>query len=401
MKPLSICLVDYKKAGDFFIQLAKSDDSRTYHIITTLLSIHKKAKQESIDSHLIKSRKSLANSHANLENTRERKLGILSEEESLALFNAIEEHAKKILNTLPPGALPATVLVWNGATVMGEAARRLKSSANIRTLFFEIANIPGKIFVDPQGVNSQSKLYTNPEILERFEASIEDYTAWRDQYIESKKKTSTVPQAALGKKLNTHHILDFIYCSTLGFRTFSNSSVSGKIRNIFSKPSSPPPQHGYSTNLPNTFWFFPMQVSNDTQLLINSDINNIQALEYLIKTTKNNIVIKPHPAETDTNYIFKYIHASNESKVWVTKENTYDLIKKASAVVTINSTTGLEALILEKPTKFLGKSFYSHLTQETLKNYIINYLINIDFFAIEAAKISKKEISEIYSRCAE
>ncbi len=63
--------------------------------------------------------------------------------------------------------------------------------------------------------------------------------------------------------------------------------------------------------------------------------------------------------------------------------NTFQLIQNANSVITINSSVGLEALILEKNVKFLSKTFFDKLTNEFLVNYIINYLIDIDFFSLK------------------
>lgn len=52
----------------------------------------------------------------------------------------------------------------------------------------------------------------------------------------------------------------------------------------------------------------------------------------------------------------------------------------SSKVVTINSTVGLEALILDKEVEVLGRAVYSHFDHERLKAYVCRYLINIDYF---------------------
>lgn len=52
--------------------------------------------------------------------------------------------------------------------------------------------------------------------------------------------------------------------------------------------------------------FFPLQVSNDTQILIHSDIGIEKALEFaVIEAKKNNcdLVIKPHPAEKNSKFV--------------------------------------------------------------------------------------------------
>jgi len=63
--------------------------------------------------------------------------------------------------------------------------------------------------------------------------------------------------------------------------------------------------------------------------------------------------------------------------------NTFSLIDKSHLVITINSTVGLEALILEKNFEVLGRAFYKNFTQKHIEMYILNYLIDIDYFSNE------------------
>jgi len=81
----------------------------------------------------------------------------------------------------------------------------------------------------------------------------------------------------------------------------------------------------------------------------------------------------------------------------LTDENTFNLILDAEEVVTINSSVGLEALILDKKVTFLGKSFYSELTLELLRNYILSYLVNIDYFSDDDIDIN--ELDKVIKRC--
>ena len=61
-------------------------------------------------------------------------------------------------------------------------------------------------------------------------------------------------------------------------------------------------------------------------------------------------------------------------------------MKYAEEIWTINSTVGLEALIMGKKIKILGKALYKDFKGDYLKKYISSYLLNIDFF-------DKKDIS--------
>ena len=133
-----------------------------------------------------------------------------------------------------------------------------------------------------------------------------------------------------------------------------------------------------------------MQVSNDSQLLFNSKINNVQAIEYASGVAKNkgmDLLVKPHPAEVNPLEYEKVIALKMKLKFYLVNQPT---------VITINSTVGLEALLIGKPVEFLGKTFYESLDKERMQNYIMSYLINIDFFGTEY--IDKSRIQVVLDR---
>jgi capsular polysaccharide export protein len=352
---------------------------------------------------LLKKRQTLSNDwqceKSSIEKTREFKLNILTYSNCQALFKSTTDAITRIVasKNIPYSSL--VILTWNGATVMGESARAVQKHFNCSTLFFEISNIPGKIFVDPQGVNSQSKLFKEPSVLEGFSSHPGEYEAWKKEYIKRKIESATIPQASLNKKLNAYHFFDFLYTATFGHKTFSSTSLTNKLNHIvkiFRKTNN---KHKFSTNLPDHFVFFPMQVSNDTQIMINSNTNNINALQFLIDSSDHPLVIKPHPAEPDISYIFEKINkVSSTRKIYITNTNTLSLINSACSVVTINSTTGLESIIMGKPTTFLGQSLYANLNSSNLGNYILGYLIDVDFFSSSSTSIDLPTITKIYSR---
>jgi Capsule polysaccharide biosynthesis protein. len=68
-------------------------------------------------------------------------------------------------------------------------------------------------------------------------------------------------------------------------------------------------------------------------------------------------------------------------------------------IYTINSTVGLESLILGKEVIVLGKAIYSAFDTEMLKKYIHSYLIDFDYFSkneFEASHLVKlTKLSEL------
>lgn len=72
------------------------------------------------------------------------------------------------------------IFIINGCRVQDHAFRDIAVKYGIKTLYFELANIPGKTFVDPKGTNAKSALYKNKNILNQYNVLEEDYVFWKN-----------------------------------------------------------------------------------------------------------------------------------------------------------------------------------------------------------------------------
>lgn len=275
------------------------------------------------------------------------------------------------------------IICWNGQQVLGLAANYFAIKEGISTRFLELANLPLKCFSDSLGVNGNSSLAYDPGVLDSYSSVDESYhQAWVQEYI--KRKSGALPQSKMsnkGMKL-VNYTLKFFYKS-LNKHKFSRFHSVSCLR----------PSEDYAVDCTvefHDFIFFPMQVSNDTQIKINSDVNNIEAIKVagrFAKEQKKLLVVKVHPAEVLKEEVDRILSLKKKQGFLISNENTIDLIRKSSTVVTINSTVGLEAMIFNKPVIVLGRALYASFDQERLKKYIHRYLIpDVDYF-------SKKEIS--------
>ena len=79
--------------------------------------------------------------------------------------------------------------------------------------------------------------------------------------------------------------------------------------------------------------------------------------------------------------------------------NTFQLIKHARKVVTINSTAGLEAKIAGVETVFLGRSFYQQFNETRIKAYVLRYLCSFDYFDYHSG-LSAEQWDDLMSRLA-
>ncbi len=294
------------------------------------------------------------------------------------LFDAVLNRAKLIIQEFKV----EYIFIFNGHKIADKALMKIAEQNNIKTIYFELSNIPGKVFADPQGTNAASLLFTNIRVLESFNVSEKEYASWRKSYVEIKKNNYLIPQTKALKKINNPLlVLDEIIHLFKFLPRNRNEKIINKIRIKLNKPreiKKKEPDNNYGK-----YVFFPTQVANDTQLKIFSSYTNKEAIIYANNYAQNKglkLIVKIHPMETNEREIVGIIRLKKELDFKISNHNTFSLISNAETIVTINSTVGLEALILNKDVVFLGETFYSNLTHDLLKNYICSYLINGEFF---------------------
>ncbi len=325
--------------------------------------------------------------NSDIVNSIEVKLGNLDRKEASKFYNLMYYKIKNIYKIYKFD----TIFVWNGCKIGDFACAYFAKKYKIRIVYFEVANIPGKLFVDNQGTNKNSSIFINPEQLDYYNVeNLQKYKKWKEEYLKIKYGKFILPQSKRTNKWKraASAILNIIFIK-LGIGV-KNYIYYKNLKKIFSSNI----KVKLSSNIDykrEKYVLVPLQVSDDTQVMINSDVGLKELIDYSYKYAKENsmkLVIKPHPAEQD-NSILNYIYSINDTDgIVITNDNTMKLIKYSNYVITINSTVGLEALILDKPVKFLGYSFYSKFDKNRLVNYITSYLKEVDYFSNESIKFS-------------
>lgn len=316
-------------------------------------------------------------------------------------FNLCQAHdlytaAWNLLEQLPIDCLKY-FFSWNGNKVIDQVFRDFAQTHHIKMLYFEIANIKGKLFVDPLGTNAKSLLYMDKRILDNFPVSQENYSKWRDNYIKEKFVQKTIPQA---KKKSKVFAVSKIISDIWGFY-FKNGVVQkhlslNRIKPLAGQKNEYISQHDFDKN---SYVFFPLQVSTDTQILINGRMGLIDAINYSLKKAEEwgkKLVIKPHPAEKSPaclDYIMKLV---KDHKAEIADGNTFKLIENSYKTITINSTVGLEAKILQHPVEVIGKALYENFDEKDIERYIGGYLIDLDYFG--NSEVTNETLEKILSR---
>lgn len=272
----------------------------------------------------------------------------------------------------------------NGYHTTDFAIRKISESRpNINTLFTEYGNIPGKTLIDVQGCNIKSFIYQRPDIALK-DCSGFGFDEWVRKFVGDKDSSSTIIQAA--KKRSFKDVVDRIsgVIKDYFYRVPSEHLLAirnFRIRMLFEKLR--PIDYSlllFDVEFSDEFVLFPMQVLNDSQLLLNSEIGIDLAISKAIDLASSmncKLVVRPHPAETDRRVLPLLKKYLGDGNFIVSNSNTWDLVKRCKAVVTINSTVGLEARLIGKSVFFLEKNLFSELTNDQLAKYLTDYLLSV------------------------
>lgn len=394
-----LVFINERNHYNFFKKLSLPLKELGYEInfITDILSIYFEIKNE-FKIFLVK--KNIKNERAfDLSNSTTLKMGLLDSNKAeisyLSTFNTLEKLNKDLNFKM--------FFMWNGNLCQERAMKDFADQYNIETLIFELGNITERIFIDKKGSNAQSYLYEHPEILEKLNVEEEVFENWKNIYLADKLKSHSVPQAPkkakhpLIQKIKNNwiNLIDNFGIYFYNIAQGANFLISDRIKRKFTAKKNPIKINYDSVDFKNeNYLLFPLQVCKDSQLLINSEVDNIEAINIVHKMSKDlglKLFIKPHPAEWNEGFIKEIYSLKEKFNFYFVNYNTFELIKFSKKVVTINSTVGLEAKILDKDVEFLGKSFYKYLDGKFLRNYILGYLTDADYFgdkpiSIESAK---------------
>lgn len=309
-------------------------------------------------------------------------------------FNAILETAEDCLLAYQI----SNAFIWNGHSLPSRALAKFAQIHSLKTLYFELSNIPGKIFVDKDGVNARSSLFSHPEQLDSYHIEEEAYERWQKAYV-TLTMEQILSQTAREKASVNNFLFPFDSLGTLfDLPRIGEMDLFTKVRQKLLKQKKRIAYDNVELTI-SPYLFFPMQVSDDSQLIFNSDVGLDEALEIASRRSQKlqiDLIIKPHPLEESENVIRQLNEIRKRGRTFIVNASTLRLIEHCREVITINSTVGLEAMILGKPVTFLGRTFYRMFDGDRMKKYIMRHLINIDYFSNE--EVSVDTMKEVLSR---
>ncbi len=233
------------------------------------------------------------------------------------IFRAIKSFEAHILFAIYYSAIKQSsaqhFVIWNGLKFRQCIAIAAAEAQQVDCLYMENGLLPGMTTLDGKGINFRNSVPRSPAFFKQL-----DHQIFQPNLIEH-----------LAQPLK--------------------------------KQFSDKPNH-----LPESYIFVPFQVNTDSQVILFSPwikdmmdlVDKLDLVSQQLGGDMPNIVFKPHPA-CDQKYdalIKRY--QQHETLHFDTETPTPILIQHAAAVTTINSTVGIESLLLNKKLITLGQAFY-------------------------------------------
>lgn len=208
----------------------------------------------------------------------------------------------------------ATIGLWNGNKFRQRVVVAVAHSLQRRLVFFENGLLPHTTTVDFLGVNACNSVPRDPDFYKQL--CFDNQIPLPQQLVARKAET-----AKGGEKLQA---------------------------------------------LPERFMFVPFQVNTDSQITLHSPwIGNMWQLFEAIDAARRalgdaapHIVFKEHPSCPQDYSALHHKCKANDHLLFANDRSTQELIQQAEAVITINSTVGLESILLGKKVLVLGDAFY-------------------------------------------
>jgi len=248
-------------------------------------------------------------------------------------------------------------IVWGGSSLLPSVtAARIRQRGGT-VLVLQNGYFPGTVQVDPEGCNASARaVRALPEVLASWRANpakeaelARVLAAFREAGPRPRPKPPpALPPPSLGARaahLRTHLPVQIHRLRTV--LRFPNRHIR--------RARHP---------LPDSFVLLPLQVREDTQLHLHSPVwgNRLEELVPALGRALAEVdpslplVVKLHPKDESSDY--DRLAAAHPEVVFVDRIPMPECLRKARAVVTVNSTAGFEALCHDLPVLMLGENFY-------------------------------------------
>lgn len=283
------------------------------------------------------------------------RLRLHSDREAVASENAAYQALLAALQDFLDQTAPDGLFCWNGSGLAASLAAQLASHRGIPIAYGENGYLPGTMQIDPMGVNADSSFgpaHTTLEAILSHQWSRSEYEAIDSLLQQYRGGATFTPRVGRPRELRAAP-LAYLEQALIDWRA---RGPRPRINQLI--PKTPP-------SLPKHYVLFPLQVRQDSQLTVHSPLygNRLDGIiarlvEALSEVAPElHLVVKLHPADrhkTDYDAVIRRF----PEVFWLDGGDIRRLLPDAEAVVTINSTVGVEAMMFNRPVVVLGRAFY-------------------------------------------
>ena len=206
---------------------------------------------------------------------------------------------------------PDALVVWNGGTWFFRAAIQAAEEAGIQVFYAENGLLPNTVTLDPKGINFANSLPRTPD----FYRQLDDCRNSFSNVLQPRQSARSLAARAV--------------------------------------------------TLPARYLLVPLQVNTDSQILLNSPwlpdmyhlLDTLREIVPRLHDTDITFVIREHPS--CRSHYDGYHQVMGSRFLFANGNPMQELIEGAEAVLTINSTAGIESLLLGKKVIVAGNAFYA------------------------------------------
>ncbi len=251
------------------------------------------------------------------------------------------------------------IVLWNGSNLRGALAAYLARQRNIPVIYAEHGYLPGTTQLDLEGVNDASsasrlaraglaRLPFDPALDAMLDADIARFKSGAKM-----RDLDPSPPPELRRDRFAR------LASRLGFWLERRALPYVNGRNV---PTTPPEKR------PERYVVLPFQVRSDSQLVLHSPLYGddleglVRDIDLALARIDPNLrlVAKFHPYELPhVQFGYRDLARRYPRVSFISDVPMRDLLRDATAVVTVNSTAGFEALLFDKPVLAVGRNFYT------------------------------------------
>jgi capsular polysaccharide export protein len=376
-----LALVESTEQLDFFSRLreaASHCDSRL-SIITARWSDAFRARRLGMDVHLVNTPRAPV-PPIDLNGVGEFNSGIFTPEQAQCYAGAFLATIERIVGTLDR---PLMLLWGGGDTAASRALRSVADRNGWKHLYFDRSNIPGRMIVDPHGMNFESYLSTHPSFLDQ---QTDHNILLRIRTVLQERRLGTATVRA--KKVNWLAPVDRIVSAVHGIPYRGPQSLLHR-------------RVKYDTNslMEGQIILTPLNHSFELRK-VQSGIGFVReqldtAIQYA-QQRQGTVAVTLHPLEQERGLFDLLSQLRTEFRVQIRKESSSTLLSHSQAVVAANTTVALEALILGIPVVHVGRSMFRDMDDRRLSAYLSRYLIPVD--PTSHIPISSAEFNAIIER---